>query len=411
MATFEITIDDEKIQELLQGDRGMAALLEPILNQILQAEMTDHLSAGPEERTDDRQGYRNGSYERQLTTRVGTLELEVPRDRKGEFQTALFQRYQRSEKALVLALMQMVVQGVSTRRVKEITTELCGREFSKSTVSRLTGELDEQVKAWSSRSLQEKSYPFLVLDAMHLKVRRQGAVRSTTVMLAVGINEAGQREILGLETAFGETAEGWRRFIGQLKSRGLSGVEVATSDAHEGLVQALREGFPGLIWQRCQAHFRRNVLDQTPSGYRDRMHQILDQLLEASSQSDMQRRFEDVSGEIEENAPAALEVLEGGLFDATAVLALPGKYQRRLRTTNMIERFIEEIRRREKVIRIFPNLGSVERLVGALCAETHEEWSTGRRYLTMDAFFEWKATHPTRELESEEPTATAPVAA
>ena len=410
MATFEITIDDEKIQELLHGDRGMAALLEPILNQILQAEMTDHLGAEPGERTDERQGYRNGSYERQLTTRVGTLELEVPRDREGEFQTALFQRYQRSEKALVLALMQMVVQGVSTRRVKEITTELCGREFSKSTVSRLTGELDEQVEAWSSRSLEEQSYPFLVLDAMHLKVRRQGAVRSTTVMLAVGINEAGQREILGLETAFGETIEGWRRFIGQLKRRGLSGVEVATSDAHDGLVQALREAFPGLIWQRCQAHFRRNVIDQTPSGYRDRMHQILDQLLAASSQRDMQRRFEEVSGEIEEKAPAALEVLTSGLFDATAVLALPGKYRRRLRTTNMVERFIEEIRRREKVIRIFPNLGSVERLVGALCAETHEEWSTGRRYLKMDDFFEWKELHH-RDPETEETTETAPVAA
>ena len=199
MATFEITIDDEKIQELLHGDRGMAALLEPILNQILQAEMTDHLGASPEERTDDRQGYRNGSYQRKLTTRVGTLELEVPRDREGEFQTALFQRYQRSEKALVLALMQMVVQGVSTRRVKEITTELCGREFSKWAAPRLTGELDEQVKAWSSRSLQEKSYPFLVLDAMQLKVHRQGAVRpGRPRVLAVGINEAGQREILGL---------------------------------------------------------------------------------------------------------------------------------------------------------------------------------------------------------------------
>jgi transposase-like protein len=411
MATFEITIDDEKIQELLQGDRGMAALLEPILNQILQAEMTEHLSAGPEERTDDRQGYRNGSYQRQLTTRVGRIELEVPRDREGEFQTALFQRYQRSEKALVLALMQMVVQGVSTRRVKEITTELCGREFSKSTVSRLSEGLDEQVETWASRSLQEQSYPFLVLDAMHLKVRRQGAVRSTTVMLAVGINEAGQREILGLETAFGETNEGWSRFIGQLKRRGLSGVEVATSDAHDGLVQALREAFPGLIWQRCQAHFRRNVLDQTPSGYRDRMHQLLDQLLEASSESDMQRRFEAVSEEIEEKAPAALEVLENGLFDATAVLALPGKYRRRLRTTNMLERFIEEIRRREKVIRIFPNIGSVERLVGALCAETHEEWCTGRRYLTMDEFFEWKELHQAPDPEAEESTEPALVAA
>ncbi|MCS4034550.1 transposase-like protein [Salinibacter ruber] len=404
-------IDDEKIQELLHGDRGMAALLEPILNQILQAEMTDHLGASPEERTDDRQGYRNGSYQRKLTTRVGTLELEVPRDREGEFQTALFQRYQRSEKALVLALMQMVVQGVSTRRVKEITTELCGREFSKSTVSRLSKDLDKQVEAWASRSLEEQSYPFLVLDAMHLKVRRQGAVRSTTVMLAVGINEAGQREILGLETAFGETEEGWRRFIGQLKHRGLSGVEVATSDAHDGLVQALREAFPGLIWQRCQAHFRRNVLDQTPSGYRDRMHQILDQLLEASSQSDMQRRFEDISEEIEEKAPAALGVLEDGLFDATAVLSLPGKYRRRLRTTNMVERFIEEIRRREKVIRIFPNIDSTYRLVGALCAETHEEWSTGRRYLKMEEFFRWQAEQQTGKPDSEELSEPAAVVA
>jgi transposase-like protein len=364
--------------------------------------MTEHLGASPEERTSGRQGYRNGSYRRKLTTRVGRLELEVPRDREGEFQTALFQRYQRSEKALVLALMQMVVQGVSTRRVKEITTELCGREFSKSTVSRLTEDLDEQVQAWASRSLEEQSYPFLVLDAMHLKVRRQGAVRSTTVMLAVGINEAGQREILGLETAFGETGEAWRRFISQLKRRGLSGVEVATSDAHDGLVQALREAFPGLIWQRCQAHFRRNVLDQTPSGYRDRMHQILDQLLEASSQREAQRRLGHLREEIQEQASGALEVLEDGLMDATAVLALPGKYRRRLRTTNMLERFIEEIRRREKVIRIFPNTGSVERLVGALCAETHEEWSTGRRYLKMEEFLEWQTEQQSGEPGSEE---------
>ena len=401
MATFEITIDDEKIQELLHGDRGMAALLEPILNQIMQAEMTDHLGASPEERTDDRQGYRNGSYKRQLTTRVGRLELEVPRDRDGTFQTELFQRYQRSEKALVLALMQMVVQGVSTRRVKKITTELCGREFSSSTVSRLTEDLDEQVEAWAERSL-EQEYPFLVLDAMHLKVRRQGGVRSTTVMLAVGIGEDGQREILGLETAFSETEEAWRRFIRGLKERGLSGVELATSDAHPGLIQALKEAFPGLIWQRCQAHFRRNVLDRTPSGYRDRMHQILDQLLEAPSQKEAQSRFEEIADELEKRAEAALEVLEEGLIDATAVLALPGKYRRRLRTTNMVERFIEEIRRREKVVRIFPNRESAYRLVGALCAETHEEWSTGRRYLDMNEYFDWKSTQQEEESKAEE---------
>jgi len=392
MATIELTIDDEKIQELLRGDRGMAVLLEPILNQILQAEMTEHLKAEPGEQTDDRQGYRNGTYERKLTTRVGTIELEVPRDRDGTFQTALFQRYQRSEKALVLTLMKMVVQGVSTDRVKEITTELCGREFSKSTVSRLSKDLEEQVQAWAERPLDQE-YPFLMLDAMQLKVRRQKAVRSTTVMLAVGISEDGRREILGLEMALSETEEGWRRFIRHLKERGLSGVELATSDAHEGLKQALQEAFPGLIWQRCQSHFRRNVLDQTPSGYRDQMHEVLDQILEASSQKKARTRLDDLREQLEEKAPSALDTLEEGFYEATAVLALPEKYRKRLRTTNMLERFIQEIRRREKVIRIFPNMDSAYRLIGALCAEAHEEWSTGRRYLNMDKYFEWKADH------------------
>jgi transposase-like protein len=400
MATFEIEIDGEKIQQLLQGDRGMAVLLEPILNQILQAEMTEHLKAKPGEETDDRLGYRNGSYERKLTTRVGTIELEVPRDREGTFQTALFQRYQRSEKALVLTLMQMVVQGVSTSRVKEITTELCGREFSKSTVSRLAQDLDEQVQAWAERPL-EQEYPFLMLDAMQLKVRRQKAVRSTTAMLAVGITEDGQREILGLEMAFGETEEGWRRFIRQLKERGLSGVELATSDAHEGLKQALEGAFPDLIWQRCQSHFRRNVLDQTPASYWDQMHDVLDRVLEASTQEEARTRLDDLRERLEEKAPSALQVLEDGFYDATAVLTLPEKYRKRLRTSNMLERFIQEIRRREKVIRIFPNMGSAYRLVGALCAETHEEWSTGRRYLNMDEYFRWRAD-PTVEDSSDE---------
>ena len=417
MATIEITIDDEKIQQLLRGDRGMAVLLEPILNQILQAEMTEHLGAESGERTANREGYRNGTYERKLTTRVGTIELEVPRDREGTFQTALFQRYQRSEKALVLTLMQMVVEGVSTRRVKDITTELCGREFSKSTVSRLTKDLDEQVEAWAQRSL-EQEYPFLVLDAMQLKVRRQKAVRSTTAMLAVGITEDGQREILGLEMAFGETEQGWRRFIRGLKERGLSGVELATSDAHEGLKKALQECFPGLIWQRCQAHFRRNVLDQTPSGYRDEMHGVLDQVLEASSQQEARERLDSRREKLEEKAPSALRALEDGFYEATAVLALPEKYRKRLRTTNMVERFIQEIRRREKVIRIFPNMESAYRLVGALCAETHEEWSTGRRYLNMDEYFEWRAdrsgeSSPEEEasLNRQEASRSAPVPA
>jgi transposase-like protein len=278
---------------------------------------------------------------------------------------------------------------VSTRRVKEITTELCGREFSRQTVSNLTERLGEQVQAWAERPLEEE-HPFLVADAMQIDVRRQGAVRSTTAMIVVGIGEEGYREILGFKIALRETRESWKELFEDLKDRGLQNVEYAVSDAHEGLEKALRASFPGCIWNRCQAHFRRNVLDKTPSGYRDRMHELIDQMLEADSQQKAQQRLEQSAEELEEKAPAALDVLEGGLFEATAVLALPEKYRRRLRTSNMLERLIQEVHRREKVIRIFPNIGSAWRLVGALLAEKHEEWSTGRRYLTMDEFREWR---------------------
>jgi transposase-like protein len=213
------------------------------MNEILQAGMTEHLGVKPGEQTDDRRGYRNGSYKRKLTTRVGTIEPEVPRDREGTFRTELFERYQRSEEALVMALMQMVVQGVSTRRVKKITTELCSREFSRQTVSNLTERLDQQVQAWVDRPL-EKEYPFLLADAMQLKVRRQGGVRSTTAMIVVGISEEGYREILGFKVALRETGESWKELFEDLKERGLREVEVAISDAHEGLENALRASFP-----------------------------------------------------------------------------------------------------------------------------------------------------------------------
>ncbi len=390
MADIQFTISEEKIQAMLFGERGMEVLTEELFNQLLQAEMTAHLGAGPSEQTEQRRGYRNGSYNRKLTTRVGILELEVPRDRKGTFKTELFERYQRNEKALVLALMEMVVQGVSTRKVKKITNELCGRRFSRQTVSRLAQKLDGHVQAWAEREL-ESPYPFLLVDAMQVKVRRQQAVRSTTVMIAIGISEEGYREILGLNVGFSETGEGWRTFLSDLKARGLSGVECITSDAHEGLRGAIQRCFPGAIWQRCQAHFRRNVVDRVPASNKERVHQMLDNILGAASLGESREALERITPELQEKAPAALEILEAGFEDATAALALPGKYRRRLRTTNMVERFIEEIRRREKVVRIFPTMQSVWRLIGALCAEQHEEWAHGRRYLTMEAYVQWKA--------------------
>lgn len=305
----------------------MAVLMESVLNQVLQSEMTGHLGAEPFERRGRRRGYRNGSYERELTTRVGRLELEVPRDRDGTFSTQLFDRYQRSEKALVLALMQMVVQGVSTRRVKQIIERLYGRRFpEESTVSELSKNLDEHVEAWAERPLGE--YTFLICDAMRVKVRRQGAVRSTTVLLAVGVTAKGQREILGLDVAFGETGPAWERLLDQLKERGLRGVEVATSDAHAGLRQALAAYFPGAIWQRCQAHFRRNVVDQTPAKMKDQMHQALDAIFGAVSSKKARLAFDEIAAELEGKADAALAVLEDGFEGATAVLALPAKCRR-----------------------------------------------------------------------------------
>jgi len=388
MTQIQVSFDEETLREVLLGDGGAEVLLEKVMNEILQAEMTEHLGAKPSEQTEGRQGYRNGSYERTLTTRIGQLKLEVPRDREGTFRTELFERYQRSEKALVTTLMQMVLQGVSTRRVKKITTELCGREFSRQTTGNLTERLDEQVQAWADRPL-EQEYPFLLADAMQLKVRRQGAVRSTTAMIVVGISEEGYREILGFKIALRETGESWKELFENLKDRGLRGVEFAVSDAHEGLEKALRTCFPGCIWNRCQAHFQRNVLDKTPSDCHDEMKDLLDRVLEADSQQEAVQCFEEQADELREEASDAVETLQDGLFEATAVLALPEKYHRWLRTTNMLERLIQEVRRREKVIRIFPSKDSAWRLVGALLAEKHEEWSTSRRYLKTDEFYDW----------------------
>ncbi|MFB6368229.1 MAG: IS256 family transposase [Gemmatimonadota bacterium] len=390
MATVELSLTEEELQALMRGDRGLRELMESSYNEVLEAEMTEHLGAEPDERTEDREGYRNGHYTRSLVTRVGPLTLRVPRSRDGTFSTKIFQRYQRSEKALVLALMEMLVNGVSTRKVKRVTEELCGREFSKSTVSRLAKGLNEQVEAWNERSLEGTRYPFVLVDAMHIKVRRQGAVRSTSALIAVGVNEEGYREILGLRIANSETEEGWLETFRWLKGRGLEGVELVVSDAHEGLTEALHRCFQGATWQRCQTHFRRNILDKTPAEWKDAMQEGLDRVFEAEDPEAAREHFEALAAELEGEADDALDTLEEGLEDAIAVLRLPAKYRQRLRTTNTLERLIQELRRREKVVRIFPNDESAWRLLGAFLAETHEDWSTGRRYFRMEEYFRWK---------------------
>src|SRR5690554_437067 len=263
MAQYYITLTEEHLHGLFVSngrDEAFAKLLEEIFNQVLLAQSTEQLQAAPYERTEKRTAYRNGSYDRSLTTRVGTLRLHIPRHRNGDFSTELFQRYQRSEQALILAMMEMVVNGVSTRKVETITEELCGKKFSKSTISALCEKLDPLIEAFRTRPLKYH-YPFLVVDAIYEKVRENGRVRSRGLLIAIGINEEGYREVIGFQLANSESESCWGEFFSSLKERGLKNVDLVTSDDHKGLVNAVKRHFQGAVWQRCQTHFSKNILD------------------------------------------------------------------------------------------------------------------------------------------------------
>ena len=249
---------------LLAGDRDfLKQAVKDALQEVLEGEMTEFLGASPSERTEGRNGYRAGYYSRGLVTRIGKLELRVPRDRSGEFSTALFERYARSEKALVAALAEMYVQGVSTRKVKAITEELCGHSFSASSISAINKGLDESLARFAQRHLDE-AYPYLIVDARYEKVRESGVIRSLAVLVAIGINWEGQRQVLAVETANRESQSTWKDFLLGLKKRGLSGVEFVVSDDHAGLKKAISEVLTEAAWQRCYVHFLRNALDYLP---------------------------------------------------------------------------------------------------------------------------------------------------
>ena len=393
MAQYQITVDSQLLQQLFLGnsqDSGVAKLLESVLNQILQAQVTEQVDAERYERTDHRKGYRNGTYPHQLHTRVGTITLSVPRIRGGKFTTELFARYQRSEQALILAMMEMVVNGVSTRKVSQITEELCGTEFSKSTVSDLCKRLDPIVTAWNERPLSGSRFPFVLVDALYLRVREEGLVRSRGVMIGIGINTDGYREVLGLMLGDTESEESWTEFFSWLKTRGLRGVDLIVSDDHRGLVRSIRQQFQGVVWQRCQTHFMRNVLDASPKALKEEIYSRVRAILEAPDPETARMLLGQTLAAYEAKAAKAMQVLERGFDDATAVLSLPERYRKRLRTTNSVERLNEEIRRRERVIRIFPNRESVVRLLGALLMEQDEKWASGKKYFDMTEYLKWR---------------------
>ena len=373
-----------RLEALVAQDRDLLkALVKEALDQLLQAEMAEFLGAAPGERTQGRIGYRSGYYSRGLITRVGKIELRVPRDRNGEFSTALFERFQRSEKALVSALAEMYVQWVSTRKVKAITEELCGHSFSASVISEINKGLDETLTKFARRRLAE-DYPYVILDARYERVREDGVIQSQAVLVALGINWDGHRQVLGIELANRESQSSWREFLVGLKQRGLRGVEFVASDDHAGLKKAIAEVLPEAAWQRCYVHFLRNALDYLPRKADDDCLQELRWLYERRDIVEAQRDLAAWLQRWQRKYPKLTNWVEENIGSTLTFYRLPRLHHKHLKSTNMLERLNEEIRRRTLVVRIFPNADSCLRLVRALCAEIHETWLEDNRYLNMD---------------------------
>ena len=374
----------KEIQKVLLDDADfLRVLVQENLQQILKSEFEGFIQAYPYERSEDRQGYRNGSYSRRIKTRVGTIELEVIRDREGNFSTELFRRYQRNEQAFVLSMIEMYIQGVSTRKVRKVVETLCGTEVSKSLVSSLAKGLDENITRWRKRKLQ-KQYPYLVVDARYEDIRKEGVVMSQAVLIVVGISESGHREILSVDIGNSENEHEWSGVFQRLKSRGLSGVQYVVSDNHQGLVNALKREFQGAGWQRCQVHFMRNFMSKFSRKNSKEYVLKLKDIFSAPDIEQARERKENLVKELEGIKPQIAEWLDMDIESCYTVYSLPSEHRKRMRSTNMVERFNQELLRRSRVIRIFPNADSCIRLFGTMCMEQSEQWQTGQIYLNMD---------------------------
>ncbi len=399
MATNHGTSTEDRPQAALLDDSDfLRTLVERTLQGLLEAEMTAHIGAEPYERTDTRTGHRNGYKPRTLHTRVGTLTLLVPQDREGTFSTVLFARYQRSEKALVLALMEMYLEGVSTRKVQEITETLCGTTFSKSLVSSLVGTLDTELTAWRTRRLDDVSYPYLAVDARYEDVRCDGRIVSQGVLIVAGVREDGKRELLSVEVADTESEATYQECFRHLKARGLSGVELVTSDDHRGLVAAVKRHFQGASWQRCQVHFARGLLGLVGVTKRAALGAGIRAVFTAQSMEEARRLATELADEWRSTHRHVAAQIDEHIEACFACYAFPPAHRTRLRTTNGLERLNEEIKRRTRVVRIFPNRAACLRLATALCAEQSDDWVTGKRYLDMSELRQWQRDRAPQEV-------------
>ena len=380
------------VKELMGQDRdGLREIVRDVMQAMLEAEMDEVIGAAKGERTPARLGYRSGYYTRTLITRVGKLELRVPQDREGRFSTELFERYQRSEQALVSTLAEMYVQGVSTRKVKAITEELCGHSFSASTISAINKRLDASLAAFARRRLEEP-FPYLILDARYETVRVDGIVVSQAVLIAVGIDWDGRRQILAVEIANRESRTSWKDLLLGLRERGLHGVELVVADDHAGLRAAIREVLTEAAFQRCYVHFLRNALDHLPRKANDDCLQELRWLYDRRSAEEARRDLAAWIAKWSSRYPKLVDWVEETIEETFTFYRLPRQHHKHMKSTNMLERLNEEIRRRTYVVRIFPNAQACLRLVRALAVETHENWLEANRYLNMDDLKEQKKT-------------------
>jgi transposase-like protein len=372
--------------ELLKthGFDGLAEAVTVLLNSAMVAERSEHLGAAPYERCAERTGYANGYKDKSIKTRLGTLALKVPQSRDGEFYPQSLERGLRSERALLLAIAEMYVQGVSTRRVKKIVEELCGTDISSTQVSRAAAELDGLLESWRCRELDR--YPYLVVDARYEKVRQGGQVLDAAVLIACGVDAQGNRDILGCSVSLSEAEAHWRTFLADLKDRGLCGVELIVSDAHEGLKAARKAVFPSVPWQRCQFHLQQNAGQYVPKmAMRIAVAADIRAIFNAPDRVEAERLLEKFLTRYETSAPKLVQWAEEALTEGFTVFDLPASHRRRLRTTNLLERVNEEIKRRTRVARLFPNEASCLRLVSAILMEISDDWQTAdKRYVVFE---------------------------
>jgi len=384
MALWNITLNDNDGQTaLIDYDDFVEGIVQRSLQEFLEAEMAEHIGAGPYERTEGRTGQRNGYKPRTLALRVGGVRLMVPQARDGSFHTELFERYQRSERAFTLAIVEMWLDGVSTRKVAEVTEALSSVAFSRSTVSELCKRLDQQVDAWRSRDLSGAAYPYLFVDALQENVRRGGRVVSLGMLVACGVRGDGVREVLDVAAADTESAAAYADLFSSLRERGLSGVMLVTSDAHAGLIAAIRRYFQGAAWQRCQVHFLREAMGKVSLRRRGEVCADISAVFEQGTREGAMEKAAEAAGKWREAAPRVAAMIDGGIEDCLSVLGFPEEHRARLRTNNAIERLNREIRRRDRAIGVFPNEASALRLVSALCMEASEEWLGAKAYLDM----------------------------